>query len=128
MLSLESRADLAFLFSGGLLGGSGHHFGALVGASGDLLGVSWEPWGSLGGLAELFGDPGERLWAHFAGPWGSLATTGVHFGNMFGVFGLLLGSSASLLHAVGRCKVLLQLRFGFRRSWLQEPPGYASRW
>ena len=109
VLSLESRANLAFPFLGGHLGGSGHHFGALAGVSGALLVASREAWGSLGGLLEaswepcgvswgslgsrkVFGDSWERLWAHFASPWGSLATTRVHLNVIFGVSGLLLGS------------------------------------
>ena len=96
------------------------------------LGVSWESLGSPGGLLGALGSSlatlGSDFGPHFAGPWAALATTGVPFGNIFGVFGLLLGSTASLLHAVGRCEKLLQFHFGFRRSRLQEPPGDASRW
>ena len=89
-------ATLHYSFFLVLSGGSGHHFGALWGVFGGLLGASWAPW-------ELFGHPWELLWAHFAGPWAPLAMTWVHFGSIFDDFGFLVGSRGSLLHAVGRC-------------------------
>ena len=81
------------------MGGSGHHFGALLGASGSLLGVLGAPW-------ELLGDPWGPLWAPFAGTWGALAAIWVHFGSIFGDFGLQCGSEGSLLHDVGSCGVI----------------------
>ena len=74
--SLEPRAFLTFRFLGGLLGGSRHHFGALLDASGGPLGALRAPW-------EFRGDPWGPLWAAFVGPWSALGTIWVHFGGIF---------------------------------------------
>ena len=71
---------LLFVFLGGLLGSSGHHFGALLSASGDLLGI-------FGGSWDLLDDPLGLLWGLFAAPWAHLATRWVHFGGIFCDFG-----------------------------------------
>ena len=81
VFSLEFPPLSAFRFLGGLLGGSGHHFRALLEASGGLLGVFGAPW-------DLLGDPWGPLWAPLTAPWAHLATIWVHVGGFVGDFGL----------------------------------------
>ena len=110
-----------FIFCGGPLGGSRHHFGALLGASGGLLGVFGAPW-------ELLGDPWGPLWAPFVGPWGALATIWVHFGSIFGGFGLQCGSEGSLLHDVGSCGVIFHYFFRNRVRFSLVLPSRCYFW
>ena len=64
-----------FVFHGFSLGMSGHHFGALLGASGGLLGLFGGPWGYFGSLCRTLVDNFGCVWgaegplAHFAAPW-----------------------------------------------------------